>query len=77
MSERFFDTVYRVESPEGIVLELHPAGPLARLFAWAVDAGVQLAAYLVLGIVAAILDNFGIGLFLFGAFLINWFYPLF
>ena len=76
MEERFFDTVYRVESPEGIVLELHPAGPLARLFAWAVDAGIQSAAVVVLVIIAALLDSFGMGLFFIGVFLLNWFYPV-
>lgn len=31
------DTTYTVNTPEGIALELSPAGPVPRLLAWLLD----------------------------------------
>ncbi len=76
MGERFFDTVHRVESPEGIVLELHPAGPYVRLFAWLVDGAIRSAAVLILLVAAALLEEFGQGLFAIAFFALNWLYPV-
>ncbi len=77
MEARFFDTVYHVESPEGIVLELHPAGPYVRLLAWLIDTLIRSALVIVLAIGAAFLRETGLGLFYVGFFLLYWFYPVF
>ena len=77
LEEHFFDTVYRVESPEGIVLELHPAGPFVRLIAWLIDFGVRAILIFVLVFAGELLGQLGWGLFLIGFFVINWFYPVF
>lgn len=77
MEARFFDTVYHVESPEGIVLELHPAGPYVRLLAWLIDMAIRFGVLIVMAIVIAVLGDPGLGLFYIGFFLIYWLYPVF
>jgi len=77
LEERFFDTVYHVESPEGIVLELHPAGPYVRLLAWLIDMAIRFGVLTVMAIVIAVLGDPGLGLFYIGFFLIYWLYPVF
>jgi len=77
LEARFFDTVYHVESPEGIVLELHPAGPYVRLLAWLIDMVIRFGVLFVMAIVIAFLGNSGLGLFYIGFFLIFWLYPVF
>lgn len=70
------DALRRVETPEGIALELKPAGPLPRALAWGLDFAIRAALYLTLGILASLLGRMGLGLFLIGLFLIEWFYPV-
>jgi len=70
------DTVSRVESPEGIILELHPAGPYIRCLAWLVDRAIFFGFIFALGTVAVFLDGIGQGLLFIGLFLSSWFYPV-
>ena len=70
------DTVRTVETPEGIALELRPAGPVPRALAWALDLGIRLAIYLSAGMVAAFLGRAGVGLMAILVFLLEWFYPV-
>lgn len=70
------DTVRTVETPEGIALELRPAGPVARGMAWALDMGIRAAFYMAAGIGLAFLGRAGKGIFLILLFLLEWFYPV-
>ncbi len=70
------DTVRTVETPEGIALELRPAGPVARGLAWMVDMAIRLAIYTAAGMVLAFFGKAGIGLLAILVFLLEWFYPV-
>jgi uncharacterized RDD family membrane protein YckC len=72
------DTVVTAETPEGILLELRPAGLSPRFFAFLIDLLIQLAAIYVVSMVASIGGRSGLaiaGFFIF-AFLLQWFYPV-
>lgn len=70
------DTVLPVETPEGVALQLHPAGVMPRAVAWAIDflvrAGVAVAAAVPLGLAG----QAGNGLFLVALFTLYWLYPV-
>jgi uncharacterized RDD family membrane protein YckC len=70
------DTRWAVETPEGVELELIPAGPVPRALAWAADAGIRTAVYLALAPQLLRLGRVGIGLMLVVLFLLEWFYPV-
>ena len=66
----------RLETPEGIDLELRPAGPVPRGLALAIDETIaQIGSSLVL-IALAVLGEAGFGLSLVVFFLVEWFYPV-
>lgn len=69
------DTTHHVETPEGVDLELHAAGPLLRGLAYSVDLLLQFVILLVGGMLFGMLGG-GHGLFLILLFLVNWFYPV-
>ena len=70
------DTLYTAETPEGIALELRPAGLVARGYAFAIDAAIRLAVLIAAGTALAVLARFGGGIFLILFFLIEWLYPV-
>lgn len=70
------DTRRGIETPEGVQLELRPAGPVPRFGAFAIDLGIRLVVYMILAQVMAIAGRFGIGMFLISLFLLEWFYPV-
>ena len=70
------DTRRSIETPEGVRLELRPAGPVPRFAAFAIDLGIRLIVYAILGYLASLVGNFGTGLFLIVLFLLEWFYPV-
>lgn len=71
------DTVFRLETPEGIDLSISPAGPVARGLALAIDSAIRWGALLVVGVSLSSLGGAGIGIFLVLLFLAEWFYPVF
>lgn len=71
------DTTYTIETPEGVALELHPAGPVARGGAWAVDALVRAALYMMIALALGIMGATGVGIMLVLFFLLEWFYPVY
>jgi uncharacterized RDD family membrane protein YckC len=73
---RRLDTVRTVETPEGCVLVLRTAGPLARARAWLLDLGIRLVIYMGAGSALTLLGSFGFGLFLVFTFLLEWGYPV-
>jgi len=70
------DTLRRYETPEGISLEMHIAGPVVRAWAWAIDFTIRLGIYLVLSLLLSYFGGIGIAVMLIGFFLVEWFYPV-
>lgn len=72
------DTRYNVNTPEGGSLELSPAGPSVRFWAWFIDAlirlGLNISTFSIFGMT---LGNTGFGIALILMFLIEWFYPVY
>jgi uncharacterized RDD family membrane protein YckC len=72
------DTVVTAETPEGILLELRPAGLSARFFAYLIDLlirfGVTYSLFFVVTI--AQMGGFGLAILLIFMFLMEWFYPV-
>lgn len=71
------DTLYHVNTPEGIDLRLSPAGPVPRMLAWMIDILIRTGIYIVLYTFLAIFGKTGIGIFLIFYFLLEWFYPVY
>lgn len=71
------DTTYTVNTPEGIALQLSPAGPVPRLLAWVVDLLLRTFINVVLFALLATLGKTGVGIALILAFLLEWFYPVY
>jgi uncharacterized RDD family membrane protein YckC len=71
------DTVYHVETPEGIDLQAQLAGPVARILAYAVDVSIRSVVLTIASIFLALADNAGVGITLILAFLLEWLYPVF
>jgi uncharacterized RDD family membrane protein YckC len=76
MPDGAVDTLHRVETPEGVELDLQVAGPVPRALAWALDALIRFAIYMAVSIALSPFEVFGFGLFLIILFLVEWFYPV-
>lgn len=70
------DTVVTAETPEGILLELRPAGLSVRLYAFAIDWVIRVLALYVVAIVARLIGGIGVALWLILLFLLEWLYPV-
>jgi len=72
------DTVVTAETPEGILLELRPAGLSSRFYAFLVDWLIRLAVLYAALIGVSLLRMSGLGLALIAvlAFALEWFYPV-
>ena len=70
------DTLRRMETPEGIELELRIAGPIVRGLAWAVDLIIRIVLFVVLINILGLLGVFGWGLISLCVFLLEWLYPV-
>ena len=70
------DTLYEIETPEGIDLTVQLAGPVPRLLAYAVDLFYRTLILIALGIALAFAGKAGVGFWLLGSFLLEWFYPV-
>ena len=77
MPDNRLDTAYRIETPEGVTLELYPSGPVARGGAWLVDALIRLVIYIFLAIILGMMGATGVGIMLLMFFLLEWFYPVY
>lgn len=71
------DTTYTVNTPEGIALQLSPAGPAPRLLAWALDLLLRILLSALLFAALAIFGRMGMGIALILSFLLEWFYPVY
>ena len=70
------DTHQTLETPESIDLELHLAGPVVRILAFAIDAAIRIGINVLASMVLSIFDQVGVALMLLLAFAIEWFYPV-
>ena len=70
------DTRRGVETPEGVILDVRPAGPVPRFGAFAIDLLIRGVIYMVLATVLSAGGKFGTGVLLILLFLIEWFYPV-
>ena len=71
------DTIIAVETPEGIQLELRPAGLAARALAYLIDFLVRTGVLYVFALVSTLAGGFGFALTIILFFLLEWFYPVF
>ncbi len=70
------DTALNYETPEGIVLKLKVAGPLARSYAWLTDFLIRIGVMMILASTLGYFGRSGMGIFLVLSFLMEWFYPV-
>ena len=70
------DTVVTAETPEGILLELRPAGLTARCYAFVVDWLIRIAVLYAVQMAAVFAGGIGIALWLILFFALEWFYPV-
>jgi uncharacterized RDD family membrane protein YckC len=70
------DTVVYAETPEGIMIELRPAGLSARFYAFLLDWMIRLGILYAVAIVAASMSGVGIALTLILFFALEWLYPV-
>ena len=75
MSEAL-DTVVAVETPEGIVLELRPAGMVVRFYAFAIDWLIRLSFLYAVAMVTAFMGGIGVAVWLILLFACEWLYPM-
>lgn len=71
------DTLAPVETPEGIVLSLRPAGLVSRSMAFLVDLLIRLMIDVALALALVPMGRMGVGFLLIGMFAIEWLYPIF
>ena len=70
------DSVVTAETPEGILLELRPAGLSARFAAFIIDWLIRIAIFYASLFAAALLGGIGIGFWIILLFVLEWFYPV-
>ena len=70
------DTVVAAETPEGILLELRPAGLSARFYAFLIDWVIRLAIVYAALMLAAFMGGIGAAFFLILLFALEWLYPI-
>lgn len=70
------DTLYTAETPEGIALQLRPAGVVARCLAYLIDFGIRLVLFLIIALTAGAMGGMGVALLLISYFALEWFYPV-
>jgi uncharacterized RDD family membrane protein YckC len=70
------DSVVSAETPEGIMLELHPAGLSARFCAMVIDLFIKFGIWICASIIASFMGGMGQGLLLIILFLTYWLYAV-
>lgn len=73
---RQLDTVYLVETPEGIDLQAQLAGPVSRAIAYSIDVTIRSVILTIIWMVLIFAGNTGIGIILLLSFILEWFYPV-
>ena len=70
------DTIVTAETPEGILLEMRPAGLPARCYAFLIDLLVRLALLYAFEMAAIAAGGIGVALTIIFIFVLEWFYPV-
>jgi uncharacterized RDD family membrane protein YckC len=70
------DSVVAAETPEGILLELRPAGLTVRFYAFALDWLIRIMIIYAAATAAALLGRLGSAFVIVLFFLLDWFYPV-
>jgi uncharacterized RDD family membrane protein YckC len=70
------DTVVSAETPEGILLELRPAGMVPRFYAFLLDWMIRLVFLYVMAIAATVFSGLGAAFFFILLFACEWLYPI-
>lgn len=70
------DTVVTAETPEGILLELRPAGLTVRFYAFALDWLIRLAVIYAAALGTALMGGIGVAFWIVLIFMLDWFYPI-
>jgi uncharacterized RDD family membrane protein YckC len=76
MTAAALDTIVCAETPEGILLELRPAGLTVRFCAFIMDWLVRLAVIYTVAMAAGAMGGIGIAFWLILFFALEWFYPV-
>lgn len=76
MPRDVLDTVVTAETPEGILLELRPAGLSARFYAFVLDWAIRLAILYAAALTVAMMGGIGIAFWFILFFALDWFYPV-
>jgi uncharacterized RDD family membrane protein YckC len=76
MAHDVLDTVVAAETPEGISLELRPAGLSARFAAFLLDWLIRLMIAYAAAIGSVFMGGFGVGFWMLLYFVLEWFYPV-
>jgi len=76
MAAASLDTVVTAETPEGIQLELRPAGLCPRFYAFLIDWGVRLMILYGAATVSAFFGGIGLAFAIILSFVLEWFYPV-
>jgi len=76
MAHDVLDTVVAAETPEGILLELRPAGLSARFYAFLLDWLIRLMVAYAAAVATVLMGDFGVAFWLLLYFLLEWFYPV-
>lgn len=74
--QELIDNVDIVETPEGVDIELIPAGPLARILAYVIDLIFRGIILLCLSLLLQTLEQLGSGIYFLLLFAIEWLYPV-
>jgi uncharacterized RDD family membrane protein YckC len=70
------DTIIAAETPEGMLLELRPAGLTSRFHAFMIDWMIRSAAMIAVGSVTAFMGGVGVAFWLIVLFAVEWLYPI-
>lgn len=76
MSENALDTIVSAETPEGIAIELRPAGLSSRCYAYLLDQLIRFGVLYAVAIVTSLMGGFGMGMWLILLFGLEWLYPV-
>ncbi|HYM35743.1 MAG TPA: RDD family protein [Steroidobacteraceae bacterium] len=76
MERAILDTAVVAETPEGIAIELHPAGISPRVYAYLLDSVIRFIAFSILLQFAVFMKGMGVALVFIFWFVMEWFYPV-
>ena len=76
MADADLDTVVTAETPEGITIELRPAGLSARCYAYVIDLLIRFAILFAASMAARFMAGVGMAVLLIVWFALEWFYPV-